>query len=60
MTDSNEGKVIRVQVSFTDDAGNDETLTSAATEAVEAASTPLTASIHDKPEGHDGENAFTF
>ena len=29
-----EGKTIRVRVSFTDDAGNDETLTSAATTAV--------------------------
>ena len=29
-----EGRTIRVQVSFTDDAGNEETLTSAATEAV--------------------------
>ena len=31
-----EGKVIKVQVSFTDDAGNAETLTSAATDAVAA------------------------
>ena len=29
-----EGETIRVRVSFTDDAGNDETLTSAATTAV--------------------------
>ena len=35
-----EGKVIKVRVSFTDDAGNDESLTSAATEAVSAAPTP--------------------
>ena len=35
-----EGKAIKVQVTFTDDAGNDETLTSAATGAVSAASTP--------------------
>ena len=32
-----EGKTIKVRVSFTDDAGNDETLTSAATAAVDAA-----------------------
>ena len=32
-----EGKAITVQVSFTDDAGNEETLTSAATDAVAAA-----------------------
>ena len=35
-----EGKAITVQVSFTDDAGNDESLTSAATDAVSAAPTP--------------------
>ena len=35
-----EGKAIKVEVSFTDDAGNEETLTSAATDAVEAAPTP--------------------
>ena len=40
LTDSDEGKAIKVQVSFTDDAGNDETLTSAATDAVASAPTP--------------------
>ena len=34
---ADEGKAITVQVTFTDDAGNDETLTSAATDAVAAA-----------------------
>ena len=34
---ADEGKAISVRVSFTDDAGHDETLTSAATAAVEAA-----------------------
>ena len=34
--DSDAGKTIKVQVTFTDDAGNEETLTSAATAAVEA------------------------
>ncbi len=34
---ADEGKVIKVRVSFTDDAGNEETLTSAATGAVAAA-----------------------
>ena len=34
LTDADEGKAIKVQLSFTDDAGNDETLTSAATDAV--------------------------
>ena len=37
LTDSEEGKAIKVRVSFTDDAGNEETLTSAATDTVAAA-----------------------
>ena len=37
LTDSEEGKAITVQVSFTDDVGNEETLTSGATEAVATA-----------------------
>ena len=45
-------------VSFTDDAGNAETLTSAATAAV--AKRPLTATTHDEPSSHDGSAAFTF
>ena len=36
LTDAEEGKAIRVRLSFTDDAGNAESLTSAATEAVQA------------------------
>ena len=40
LTDSDEGKAIKVEVSFTDDADNEETLTSAATDAVAAAPTP--------------------
>ena len=38
LADSEEGKAITVQVSFTDDAGNNETLSSTATDAVAAAS----------------------
>ena len=37
---ADEGKTISVQVSFTDDGGNAETLTSGATDAVSAAPTP--------------------
>ena len=37
---ADEGKAIKVQVSFPDNGGNDETLTSAATEAVAAATQP--------------------
>ena len=36
LTDSDEGKAVKIEVSFTDDAGHDETLTSAATDAVAA------------------------
>ena len=39
---ADEGQVIKVRVSFTDDAGNNETLTSAGTAAVAAANTPAT------------------
>ena len=52
------GKTIKVRVSFTDDAGNEESVSSAATAAV--TQPPLTATIHDVPESHDGATAFTF
>ena len=52
------GKVIEVTVTFTDDAGNAETLTSAATSAV--AKPPLTATVHDALASHNGSNSFTF
>ena len=59
---ADEGKAIKVRVSFTDDAGNAEELTSAATGAVAAAvvKPPLTASAHDVPSSHNGQDAFTF
>ena len=57
LVEADEGKAIRVQVSLTDDAGNDETLTSAATDAV---AVPLTASLENTPDTHDGQNVFTF
>ncbi len=57
---ADQGKVIKVRVSFTDDAGNAESLTSAATAAVAAAPSPLTASIHSPPASHDGSAVFTF
>ena len=40
LVDVDEGQTIKVEVSFTDDAGNDETLTSTATDAVEAPQPP--------------------
>ena len=52
------GKTIKVRVSFTDDAGYEETLTSEATEEITAP--PLTAEFRDAPSSHDGQNAFTF
>ena len=55
------GKVISLTVSFTDDAGNDESLTSGAAAAVEAAPlTPLTGVIQNAAASHDGESVFTF
>ena len=55
LVSADEGKTIRVRVTFTDDEGNDETLTSAATVAVATASpaepppkpTNLTAVVND-------------
>ena len=48
-------------MSFTDDAGNDETLTSGATGPVEETpSDPLTAGTHGVPQSHDGETVFIF
>ena len=59
---ADEGGRIKVRVSFTDDAGHAESLTSAATGTVEAAPDPpepLTATFGDMPSEHTGE-AFTF
>ena len=59
--DADEGVALKVRVSFTDDAGNAETLTSAATAAVAGlAPEPLTAGFENTPSSHDGENVFTF
>ena len=58
--EADEGERLKVRVSFTDDAGNSESLTSAATDAVAARPEPLTASFEDVPAEHDGESAFTF
>ena len=50
LEDADEGKAIKVQVGFTDDAGNEETLTSVATDAVAAAEP---SEPPDKPKGLD-------
>ncbi len=60
LTSNEQGMTVRVRVTFTDDAGNAESLTSAATEAVTAKATPLTASFSNVPKSHDGQTAFTF
>ena len=57
---ADEGKTLKVRVSFTDDAGNAESLTSAATDAVALASEPLTASFEGMPAEHAGQGSFSF
>ena len=47
LTSSEQGQTIQVRVTFTDDADNEETLTSEATAEVTAAPVPLTASLPD-------------
>ena len=60
LVSADEGKTIKVRVSFTDDAGNEETLTSAATAAVAAAPSRLTVSLENAATTHDGSAVFTF
>ena len=50
LTEDDEGKTIKVKVSFTDDEGNAESLTSDPTGEVEAAET-----VPDRPQDLDGE-----
>ena len=73
LTDADEGRTIKVRVSFTDDAGNEETLTSAVTAAAARPNTPamgqptingtvqvgetLTADVSDIADDDDLENA---
>ena len=61
VTADDVGKTIRVRVSFTDDRGHRESLSSAPTASVAGLPPlPLTASVENAPASHDGENAFTF
>ena len=60
LVETDEGKTIKVRVSFTDDRGHQETLTSGATAIVAASPSPLTASIHGAPESHDGQSVLKF
>ena len=57
---ADEGKTLKVRVTFTDDGDTEETLVSEATDAVAPESEPLTASFEGMPSEHDGENIFTF
>ena len=58
---ADQGRSIRVRVSFTDDADNGESLTSRATDAVAAAPVPLTVSFMGMPSEHGGAGTtFTF
>ena len=64
LVSTDEGQTIKVRVTFNDDAGNAESLTSTATTTIAAqpAETPvdlLTASFANVPADHNGEN-FTF
>ena len=59
--DADIGKIIKVRVSFTDDAGNAETLTSQATDVVSGPpAAPLTASLANETTFHNGTDSFTF
>ena len=61
LTASEQGQTIQVRVSFTDDADNDESLTSEATAEVTAPPVPLTVSVTvSAPATHDGSSEFTF
>ena len=61
LTNSEQGQTIQVRVTFTDDRGNGETLTSVATSAVAAAPVPLTVNLKvAAPTTHDGSSEFTF
>ena len=61
LTGDDEGLSIQVRVSFTDDARNEEALTSAGTGAVAPVLPPLTVSLTvAAPATHDGSTEFTF
>ena len=60
LVSADEGSTVKVRVSFTDDADNDETLTSAATTSVAATPSPLTVSLANNPASHNGTDVFTF
>ncbi len=61
LTASEQGKTVQVRVTFTDDRGNSESLTSEATDTVAAKPIPLTATFSNVPASHSGSGTtFTF
>ena len=60
LTASQQSQTIQVRVSFTDDDGFSESVTSEATTAVAAKPPPLTASFSNVPANHNGSSTFTF
>ena len=58
LVDADVGSQVSVRVSFTDDAGNTETLTSDAVHVQEPP--PLHGGFDAVPASHDGSNPFTF
>ena len=60
LTANEQGNTIQVRVDFEDDAGNSESLTSVATDAVAAKPVPLTATFSNVPDSHSGSGEFTF
>ena len=59
LTAEEEGLAIQVWVSFDDDRGNPEAMTSQATAAV-TPMPPLTVRLENSPQGHNGTADFTF
>ena len=61
LTESEQGMTVQIRVSFTDDARNEEALTSAGTGVVAPVLPPLTVSLTvAAPATHDGSTEFTF
>ena len=60
LTSSEQGQTVQVRASFADDADNDDSLTSVATETVAQAPSPLTISLENAAASHNGTDVFTF
>ena len=60
VTEADAGQGLSVRVSFTDDAGNAESVTSNATVRVTTPTAALTASFTDTPAEHAGGGSFRF